>query len=230
VHNLLTEQEAAEGWELLFDGKTMDAWRGYKSEVLPKNWVIEEDAMSCAPCLGDDQAEVYRKARGAFVSDIITKEQYENFDLKLEWKIAPGGNSGIFYRVQELHDKAYKTGPEMQILDNVRHKDFLNNNLTRSAGAAYDVYAPTSDMTRPAGEWNSVRILVYGSHVEHWMNSEKIVEYELLSPEWEERVAVSKWPYESAEYGRMETGHIGLQDHEDAVWFRNIKIKRLPGR
>ncbi len=221
--NVLTESEMAEGWELLFDGKTLDKWRGYKWDAAPPNWTVDEGTITCAPCVGGD---VNLPGDWKASNDLITKEQFQNFDFKIEWKISPAGNSGIFYRVLEAYDYPYTTGPEMQILDNVRHKDRLNG-LDRSAGSAYDMYAPSEDVTRPAGEWNESRILVDSTHVEHWMNGTKIVEYDLFSDDWEQRVAESKWA-SNPDYGRMKTGHIGLQDHDDAVWFRNVKIKRLP--
>ncbi len=221
--NMLTEMEEAEGWELLFDGKTLDKWRGYKWDTVPPNWTVEEGTITCSPCVGSG-ANLPGDWKPS--NDLITKDQFQNFDLKIDWKISPSGNSGIFYRVLETYDHPYTTGPEVQILDNVRHKDRLNG-PDRSAGASYDVYAPSKDVTRPAGEWNESRIIVDSTHVEHWLNGTKIVEYELFSEDWERRVAESKWA-SNPDYGRMKTGHIGLQDHDDAVWFRNIKIKRLP--
>ncbi|MDX1428841.1 MAG: DUF1080 domain-containing protein [Rhodothermales bacterium] len=223
THNVLSVDEAEEGWELLFDGSSLDSWRGYKWTNVPPNWTVEDGAITCSPCVGGDAS-----LPGDWKSsnDLITKEQFQNFDLRLEWRISPAGNSGIFYRVLEAYDFPYTTGPEFQILDNRRHKDSLNG-PKRHAGAAYDVYAPASDATKPAGQWNTARILVDSTHVEHWINGTKVVEYVLFSDEWEERVASSKWA-PNPDYGRMKTGHIGLQDHDDAVWYRNIRIKRLP--
>ncbi len=223
THNVLTEREAADGWELLFDGKSLDKWRSYKREVVSENWLVVDGAITCGPCVGGD---VDLPGDWNPSNDLITREQFQNFDLKLEWKISPAGNSGIFYRLSEVRVFPYDTGPEFQILDKVRHKDALYGD-DRTTGAAYDVYAPVEDASKPAGEWNTARIVVDSTHVEHWINGKKVVEYELFSDDWEERVAGSKWA-PNPDYGRMKTGHIGLQDHDDAVWYRNIRIKRLP--
>lgn len=221
--NYLTEQEMADGWELLFDGQSLDRWRSYKREVVSDNWLVVDGAITCGPCVGGD---VNLPGDWNRSNDLITREQFQNFDLRLEWKISPAGNSGIFYRLREEKDFTYDTGPEFQILDKARHKDALHGD-DRTTGAAYDVYAPVEDASRPAGEWNTARILVDSTHVEHWINGKKVVEYELFSDDWEKRVAASKWA-PNPDYGRMKTGHIGLQDHDDAVWYRNIRIKRLP--
>lgn len=209
--NMLTAEEEAEGWQLLFDGTNMDHWRGYKAESVPEGWVIDDGAIHYP---GESPA-----------GDIITRAQYDNFELSLEWKIAKAGNSGIFFRVTEDHDNPWQTGPEVQVLDDAGHPDAQNGG-DRVAGANYDMHAPSMNVVKPAGEWNAVRLVVTGPHVEHWLNGEKIVEYELWTEAWEEQVANSKWN-EHPDYGRREMGHIGLQDHSDPVWFRNIKIKPL---
>jgi hypothetical protein len=154
--------------------------------------------------------------------DIITIDQFDNFELELEWQIAEGGNSGIMYRVSEDGEEAYYTGPEYQVLDNARHAD--GQNPLTSAASDYGLYAPIKDVTRPIGEWNAARIVIKGNHVEHWLNDVKVVEYELGSPDWQQRVDASKfkqWP----NYGRIPKGHIALQDHGSRVAFRNIRIR-----
>ena len=208
VDNILTSEEKADGWKLLFDGKTTQGWRGFRQKTAPDGWQAVDGALT-------------RVGGGG---DLITVDQFESFDLRLEWKIAEGGNSGIMFRVSEAEPETYHTGPEMQILDNVRHPD--GKDLDRSAGSCYDLYAPSKDVTRPPGAWNAVRLVVNGTRVEHWLNDTRIVQYELLSPDWEKRVAASKfveWP----KYGRELRGHIALQDHGDRVAFRNIRIRVL---
>ena len=209
--NLLTEDERAEGWELLFDGESFDDWRGFQQDSVPSGWTIEDGAIH------------FTGENGG--GDLITEEEFDDFELALEWKISEGGNSGIIYRADEAHDAPWMTGPEYQLLDNAGHPDAENGPI-RQAGANYDMHPPTEDVTRPVGEWNEARIVANGSHVEHWLNGEKIVEYELWTDEWEETVAGSKWS-EYPDYGTLESGHIALQDHSDPVWFRNIKVKRL---
>lgn len=197
------------GWVILFDGSTLDQWRGFKQEEMPAGWVIRDGALCRVEAAGD----------------IVTREQYENFDLRLEWKIAPGGNSGIFWRASEDRNYVWETAPEMQILDNEAHRDGLDP--TTSAGADYALYAPARAAAKPAGEWNEVRILVQGPKVTYWLNGQRIVHYELWSEEWEQRVKASKFA-SMAGYGRNTKGHIALQDHGDEVCFRNIRIRELP--
>jgi hypothetical protein len=202
----LEEQNA--GWKLLFDGKTFEGWRGFKMEGVPKGWKITK------------QGELYFNPKGG--GDIMTAEEFSDFELKLEWKISSGGNSGIMFRATEDDEFPWKTGPEMQVLDNKKHKD--GKDPKTSAGANYALHAPASDVTRNAGEYNEARLLVKGNHVEHWLNGVKIVEYELGSPEWEALVAQSKFAA-MPKYGRNHKGHIVLQDHGDKVWYRNLLIR-----
>jgi hypothetical protein len=206
--NQLTPQEQQDGWRLLFDGRTTDGWRGYNSPDMPDGWRVEDGLL-------------VRVGQG----DIITTEQFENFELALDWRVGPAGNSGIFYRAVESDDPIYYSAPEMQILDDAGHVD--GGSPLTSAGANYGLHAPPPGVARPAGEWNSARIVVDGNHVEHWLNGVKVVEYELHSEDWNRRVAESKfndWPA----YGQATRGHIGLQDHGDRVEFRNIRIRVLP--
>jgi hypothetical protein len=157
--------------------------------------------------------------------DIMTTDTFDNFELTLEWKVAPGGNSGIFYRVTERADATYETGPEMQVLDDDRHRD--GQSRLTSAGSLYGLYPAPVGAVKPAGEWNAVRIVVNGSHVEHWLNGVKVVEAEIGSDDWNQRVANSKfrqWPH----FGKASRGHIALQDHGDWVAYRNIRIRVLP--
>ena len=197
------------GGTSLFDGKSFEGWRSFKSETPPDGWTAADGVLS-------------RTGKGG---DIMTVREFGSFELELEYKIAPGGNSGIMYRVITEGNAPYWSGPEYQILDNERHPD-AKNGPDRLAGANYDLIAPSAAVSKPAGEWNSVRIAIHGNHVEHWLNGTKVVEYVLGSPEWTALVADSKfkaWPI----YGKASRGHIVLQDHGDLVEFRNIRIKDL---
>jgi hypothetical protein len=154
--------------------------------------------------------------------DLITRQQYASFELALDWRVSPGGNSGVMFHVVEDLERTYHSGPEMQILDNGGHRD--GRNPLTSSGSNYALHAPPRDVTRPVGEWNTARLVVNGNHVEHWLNGEKVVDYELGTPEWIEKVAASKfneWP----RYGKAGRGHIAIQDHDSAVAFRNVKIR-----
>jgi hypothetical protein len=206
---VLTPAEQAAGWRSLLDGKTTAGWRGYQRRDLPSGWQVVNGALTR---VGDG-------------GDIITTDQFGNFELALEWKVAPGGNSGIFYRVTEAGEKGYHSGPEMQILDDARHQD--GKARLTAAGSLYGIYASPAGVVKPAGEWNAVRLVVNGAHVEHWLNGVKVVDYELWSPDWEQRVAAAKF-HEWPAYGRAKRGHIALQDHGDWVAFRNVKIRELP--
>jgi hypothetical protein len=208
VENTLTSEERSQGWKLLFDGKTTNGWRGYKEQTVPAGWQVVDGAL-------------VRTGRGG---DIITVDQYDNFELALEWKISPGGNSGVMYRVSEDGEASYYTGPEVQVLDNHKHPD--GKSPLTSAGSCFGLYAPSKDVTRPVGSWNELRLVVRGNRVEHWLNGEKVVQYELFSADWNQRVEGSKfkqWP----KFGRIPRGHIALQEHGNRVEFRNIKIRKL---
>ncbi|MGH7504234.1 MAG: 3-keto-disaccharide hydrolase, partial [Longimicrobiales bacterium] len=173
--NTLTAEEQAAGWRLLFDGRTTDGWRGYNAEVMPDGWQVVDGTLT----------------RVAAATDIITTEQFTDFELALDWKVGPGGNSGVLYRVIEGPDQTYHSGPEMQVLDDAGHQD--GGSPLTSAGANYGLDPAPRGVVKSAGEWNSARILVDGNHVEHWLNGEKVVEYELGSAEWKEKVANSKF-------------------------------------
>jgi hypothetical protein len=157
--------------------------------------------------------------------DIVTNDKYGNFELALEWKVTEGGNSGIFYRVGEDSDYPWQTGLEMQVLDDARHPD--GRSPLTSAGALYAIYPAPRGVVRPAGEWNAVRIVVNGHHIEHWLNGVKVVDAETASSDWEARVKQSKFAT-MPRYGKEDTGYIGLQDHGDRVAYRNIRIRTLP--
>ena len=199
------------GFISLFDGSTTAGWRNFKETGISDLWVVEDGALKLA---------------GKGGGDIVTQEQYENFIFEMEWKISPGGNSGLFFHVSEADSlkKPYHSGPEFQILDNDGHKD--GKITTHRAGDNYDLHACSIETVKAVGEWNHIRLVVDNGRVEHWMNGTKVVEYQLGSPEWEalyQDSKFTKWPA----YGRAGKGHIGLQDHGDLVWFRNMRIKVL---
>jgi hypothetical protein len=198
-------------WIVLFDGTSTDAWRGYQRQDFPSDgWKIENGSLKTI--VGGDQC------------DIITKEKYSDFELDLEWRVAPGGNSGIFYRATEDYPAMWQSAPEMQVLDDSLHPDGKNSKT--SAGSLYDLIAPTNKVLRPVGEYNQVRILVQGNHVEHWLNGVKIVEYELGSEMLQNLIAESKFK-DFSEFAKAKAGFIGLQHHGQEVWYRNIRIRTL---
>ena len=206
--NTLTAAEKADGWKLLFDGNSLNGWRAFKSPTPPAGW----------KAVG---GELVRQDSGG---DLMTAEQFGDFELRLEWKVTKNGNSGIMFRVTDQAKLTYETGPEFQILDNSGHKD--GQNPMTSAGSNYAMHAPVRDVTRPVGEWNEARLIVRGAHVEHWMNGVKLLEYELWSEDWDKRMKASKFA-KMPLYGRAKRGHLVLQDHGDLVWYRNIKVRPL---
>lgn len=212
--NTLTNEEESAGWVSLFDGETIEYWHGFQEEDVPAAWQVEDGAIVLS---------------GEGGGDIVTNEEYENFELMLDWKISEGGNSGIMFNVSEdpKFENTYQTGPEMQILDDERHPDAkMGKNNNRQAGSNYDLHPLSTPAVNPAGEYNTVRLVVEDGHVEHYLNGTKVVEYTLWSPEWESMVAESKFA-SMEDYGQYKSGHIALQDHGDKVWFKNIKIRRL---
>jgi alpha-3'-ketoglucosidase len=210
---LVSDSAQAVGeWETLFDGTSLDAFRGFKRDTVPGTWGIVDGTLAFIPGGGEG-------------GDIITRDQFENFELELEWKISPAGNSGIIYRATEEFDAPWMTGPEYQVLDNLLHPDAAHGK-DRMAGANYDMQESDPDAVNPVGEWNTARILAHHNHVEHWLNGQKVAEYMLYSDAWKGLVAASKWKDHPA-YGQRLSGHIALQDHGNPVWFRNIRIKRL---
>jgi hypothetical protein len=210
--NKLTKKEISEGWELLFDGKSMDKWRCYKMDHV-QGWSIENGAMT-ALGLHDGKG-----------GDVVTKEVYKDFELYLEWKVAQYSNSGIFFHVVEAdqYSTVYMTGPEYQLQDDV---GFPQSSPKNNSGANYDVHPPKFGQVKTLDEWNTARIIVKGGHVEHWLNDRLVVEYEMWTPEWEELKNKSKWKNVEG-YCKYKEGLIALQDHGGQTSFRNIKIRRL---
>jgi len=217
--NALTQEEIDEGWVLLFDGETSNGWRGYNKETFPEEgWEIKDGMLRCI--------DSGRGEAGGKGGDIITEKKYRWFEFKLEWKIAEGGNSGILYLAQEKPDQPiWKSAPEMQILDNEGHP--VGADAIHQAGALYDLIPAEPQNAKPANEWNKVKIFIKEGLVQHWQNGEKVVEYHLWTLDWKKMVINSKFKDYPDFVEPAEEGHIGLQDHGNDVWYRNIKIKEL---
>ncbi|WP_289038098.1 DUF1080 domain-containing protein [uncultured Zobellia sp.] len=213
-------EKPPEEWTLLFDGSSFDGWKEYNKEGVSENWKIEDGAMVFYP-------PADRKKGDAF--NLVTEKEYTDFILSLEWKISEGGNSGVFWGVNETPElsEAYQTGPEVQVLDNEKHPD-AKNGTTHQAGSLYDMVAPSEDVTKPVGQWNTMVITV--NHKEQKgsisLNGTDIVDFPVGNEMWNVMVSKSKfadWDH----FGKFTTGKIGLQDHGDKVAFKNIKIKEL---
>jgi hypothetical protein len=202
-------QQTKTTWQVLFDGTSMNAWRGYKTDTVPAGWHIADGTL----------------AKETPVGDLVSKEEFGDFELELEWKIGEAGNSGILYRGTEEYDHIYWSATEYQLLDDIKATD--NKTRLTCAGAAYALYPSPEGHLKPVGEWNSTRIVARGPHIEHWLNGVKLLEYELWSPDWEATVKASKFAA-YANFGRAKKGHIALQgDHTGTLAFRNIRIRAL---
>jgi hypothetical protein len=204
--NTLTPAEKTAGWKLIFDGRSTAGWRGFKTPAPDRGWRVEDGALTPDPKTS---------------KDLVTKANYGNFELDFDWKISPKGNSGVIYHVIPVGDETYESGPEYQILDNAHGEPPLQR-----AASLFALYAPSKDMTKPVGQFNHGRLVVDHGRVQHWLNGEKVVEYDINSPDFKARVAGSKfkqWP----QFATGKTGAIALQNHGDAVWFKNLKIKVL---
>jgi hypothetical protein len=196
-------------WRPLLDGPSAAAWRGFKSEALPVGWQVADGVLS----------------KDRPVPDIVSRDQFGDFELELDWRIGEAGNSGLFYRGTEEYDRIYWSAPEYQLLDDVKGAD--NKIRLTCAGAAYALYPSPPGHLKPVGEWNRTRIVARGPHVEHWLNGVKLLEYEQGSADWDGKVAASKfnkWP----NFGKAKRGHLAIQgDHEGALAFRNIRVRAL---
>ena len=213
-----------DGWESLFDGETLNGWHRFNRKGVPPVWTAKNGVLTFDPAL---------RPKGDYVHDIVTDKIYKNFELSIEWNISEGGNSGIFWGVQEgeLHNKPYSTGPEIQVLDNERHPDAKANPKFHQAGALYDLVQPSKDVCKPAGQWNHILLSI--DHNKNKgsvkLNGIQIVEFALSGPQWDALVSNSKFndQCEFKYFGKFKSGKIGLQDHSDKVSFRNIKIRKL---
>lgn len=210
--NTLSDQEKKDKWQLLFNGKNLNGWKKFQGKEIT-GWKVVNGVLNNSG-VGSDSG-----------GDIITKDKYQNFELYLEWKIAPQSNSGIFFHVNEKIGKAiYESGPEYQLLDDKGWPDKLHDD--QYSGANYGMHVPQKAVVKPVGEWNQARIVVEGTHVQHYLNGVKIVDYNLWDADWLMRKEKGKWkdyPY----YGMAKKGNIGLQDHGGLAQFRNIKIREI---
>ncbi len=210
-YNTLTAAEKKEGWKLIFDGKSLAGWRTFKKTTAPdKGWIVEDGVLK-------------HVAKGGG-GDIITDATFESFDLRWEWKAAPGANSGLKYFVSE--ERKQLLGHEYQLIDDERHADAKLAEGKRVTASFYDVLAPHGAKPKPAGEWNHSRVLVKGNHVEHWLNGDKVLEYELGSDAIKAAVAKSKFS-KVEDFGSRVQCHLLLQDHGDEISFRDIKLLEL---
>ncbi len=219
--NTLTASEKSAGWKLLFDGTTTNGWHNFNKTTIGKSWIVEDAALTLDARVNPDGS--WQAPDGG---DILIADEYENFELNLEWKISPCGNSGIIYNVVETKDFEWpwQTGPEMQVLDNSCHPD--TRFVTHRAGDLYDMIECKYVTVKPAGEWNKVRLIKNKGKVEHWLNGVKVVEYEMYTDKWNEMIKASKFK-DMKGFGQATKGKIALQDHGNKVWYRNIKIKAL---
>src|SRR5207237_3640447 len=209
ANNTLTDAERAAGWRLLFDGSTTNGWRGYKSQTLPPAWHVEDGTLT----------------KNTGTDDIITTDKFANFELDLDWQLAPKGNSGVFYRGTEEYDHIYWSAPEYQLLDDAGHPD--GKSRLTSAGADYALYPSPAGIVKPADQWNSTLIVVNGNSVQHWLNGQKLLEYELGSADWEAKVKASKF-VAYPNYGRASKGYIAIQgDHDGTLSIRNVRIREI---
>ncbi|MCC7055045.1 MAG: DUF1080 domain-containing protein [Gemmatimonadaceae bacterium] len=189
---------------------TVSQWREYKTPSGQKGWTFKDGVLS----------------KTGNASDLQSMQQYANFVLEWEWMLEPGGNAGVFYRVTEEYNKPYWSGPEYQLLDDAKHPD--GKDSTRTAASAYAIYAPSAKVSKPGGEWNTSRLVVTGTHVEHWLNGTKVVDYELKGADWSAKVKASKFN-EYPNYGLASRGYISIQgDHEGQLSIRGMRIQELP--
>jgi hypothetical protein len=222
--SLPTTNEIKGEWESLFDGETLNGWHRFNRKGVTPIWTAKNGLLTFDPEL---------RPKGDYIHDIVTDKAYKSFELSIEWNISEGGNSGIFWGVQEgeSHNKPYSTGPEIQVLDNARHPDAKANPKFHQAGALYDLVQPSKDVCNPSGEWNHIVLKI--DHNKNQgsvkLNGTKIVEFPLSGPEWDALVSNSKFNDDCnfKRFGKFKSGKIGLQDHGDKVSFRNIKIRKL---
>ena len=205
---------ADKGWVTLFDGKDLSNFRGYRKDGVPAAWTVKDGCIVHTKSAGDHTA----------AGDLVTKAEYGSFELELEWKVTPGGNSGIFYHASEDTNNIWENAPEMQILDDTTHND--GKDRLTCAGADYALYPAPVGAVKPVGQWNQVRIVVQGMHIQYFLNGVKTCDFVRGSDDWKQRVSRSKFS-KMPKYCTNSRGHIGLQDHGDEVWFRNVRVKPL---
>lgn len=216
--------ESKSDWIYLFDGSSTKGWRAYNGDALPPQWVIKDGALTF-----DTEERLESDMKGG--NDIIyALEEFDNFELYLEWKIPEGGNSGIFYHLKEGYDTPSEVSPEYQLLDDLKWEEINNAKLEdwQKTGADYAMYPAdeSKKIIKPAGEWNTSSIIFTPKKVEYWLNGQKVVSFKPWTKDWYDRKAKGKWK-DSPDYGKFKTGYIGLQDHDSPLWFKNIKIRKL---
>jgi hypothetical protein len=218
--NSLSAEEKTDGWQLLFDGQTLNGWHKYGGAPVGSAWKVEDGTLR----LQVQQMEGWQIANGG---DIVAEPEFENFHLKLEWKIDTGGNSGIMFYVHEDSVKykwPWETGPEMQVLDNAKHPDAKVPK--HRAGDLYDILACTKETVKPALEWNAAEIKCVNGKLDFWLNGENVVSTTMWDDNWKQMLKTTKWATRP-DFSTYKKGRIALQDHGNNVWFRNIKAKKL---
>jgi hypothetical protein len=217
---LQTAAAKAGPWKSLFDGKTMSAWRIFKTDNPPKMC----DTPGAKDCWEIVDGVLQKDGHA---NDIASKEQFGDFELELEWKIGNASNSGVFYRGTDEFDQIYWSAPEYQLLDNANAADNKQDN--HLAGSVYDLFAAPKDAARPANEWNQTRIVAKGNHIEHWLNDKKVASYDVGSPEWDAAIKASKFnPAKYPNFAKAAKGYLGIQgDHPGTLALRNIRIREL---
>ena len=218
------EVAEANDWVYLFDGTSTEGWRAYNGDSLPVQWVIKDGALTF-----DTEKRVEAEKSGG--NDIIYgAEEFDNFELYLEWKIPEGGNSGVLYHLKEGHSSPTEVSPEYQLLDDLKWEEINDAKLEewQKTGADYAMHVadPQQKIIKPAGEWNTTRIIFTVENVEHWLNGKKVLSFAPWSDDWYERKSKGKWK-DFPDYGKYKSGYIGLQDHDSPLWFKNIKIRKL---
>jgi hypothetical protein len=208
--NTLTLEEKKAGWVLLFDGKTTNGWRTYGKKP-QDSWEVLFGQLHC-------------KSKATKRADLMTVTQYDNFELQFDWKVEKGANSGVVWRVIETSGASYETGPEYQLIDDEGYPEKLEE--WQKSGADYGMHPPMVLASKPAGEYNHTKLIVNGAHVQHWLNSRKVADFELWSDDWKELKSKSKWK-DLANYGMAQKGFIALQDHGGGIYFKNIKLRKL---
>ena len=212
-------------WIYLFDGSSLEGWRAYNGTSLPSDWSIEEGSLTF-------NKEAKNEANYEGGKNIIyALEEFENFELFLEWKVSEGGNSGVFYHLKEGFKEPSEVSPEYQLIDDTKWGIYNNNSVLeewQKTGADYAMHTPdtTKKILKPAGEWNTTKIIFTSERAEHWLNGVKLLSFVPWSEDWYDRKNKGKWK-DRPNYGKFKSGYIGLQDHDNPIWFKNIKIKKL---
>jgi hypothetical protein len=211
--NVLTPAEKKAGWVLLFNGRDTSGWRAYNHKPYD-SWEVVNGQLHCKT----KEQNVQQRA------DLITVQQYDNFEIQFDWKVDKGANSGVIYHVLETSGPSYETGPEYQLIDDEGYPQKLE--AWQKSGADYAMHPPLSLAAKPAGEYNHSSIMVKGPHVEHWLNGKIVADFDLWTPQWQQLKAAGKWK-DAKDYGMAKKGYIALQDHGGGIWFKNIKLRKL---